>query len=228
MQEISIRLRRIAVLVLFCGGFLSAQDTIPGAGTFLSAQDTIPGPGNSLSVRGGYAWSQGDWTSHPYAPVSYFKQGLVFGGEFAFRLSDNAALALTGLYSHLNTGDWEDYALGMGDTVEGSASMVFLAVAYRAYLIRSRSDLFSLDIGPLVLLASGSETIGPRSFNYDFMSSPGFGALAALEYDRSFGKNTAAFLRVEGIVVPAGLDYASGHSFAVVTFPLTIGVRLLY
>jgi len=191
-------------------------------------QDPAPGLRNSIAVRAGYAWAQGEWTRHPYAPVSYFSQSLVIGGDFSFPVSDNGALAVIGVFSNLSTKEWNDFARTMGDTVDGSASLGFLAFVYRAFLKNTGPDLFSVDIGPVMLLSGGSEKIGTRSFDYDFMSSPRFGALAALEYDRCVTDNLALTLRLEGMFVPSALQYADGHSPSLLTFPLTVGVRIMY
>jgi hypothetical protein len=191
--------------------------------TAAGAQEHASGPRNSLSVRGGFAWALGDWTQHPYAPVSYFKQDLVVGGDVAFTLSDKTSLAVTGCYLSLNTVEWDEYARSMGDEVTSSASMGFVAIVLRLYLKNSAPDLVSLDIGPLMLFAGGEE----KFFNYDFLASPRFGGLAAIEYDRMLGENYAAYLRVAGAWVPSALQYADGWSPTLVTVPVTIGVRVL-
>jgi hypothetical protein len=183
---------------------------------------------NSISFQAGYAISRGEWTQHPYAPVSFFKQNLVFGGDLSFRLTDNVALAANGFYSNLNTDGWSEYARSLGDDVQSSASMGVIAVVLRPYLRNSAPDLVSLDIGPAMLFAEGSERVGGKLFSYDFMSSPRFGVLGAIEYDRCLGGNYAAYLRLTGVYVPSALRYAGGWSPSLVTIPVTIGGRVLF
>jgi len=190
------------------------------------AQDS--GVRNSISVQSGFAWALGEWTQHPYAPVTFFRQDLVIGGDLAFRLSDDLALAVNGYYSELNTGDWDEYARSRGDAVTSSASLGFITIALRSYLKNSAPDLVSIDVGPLVLLAGGSERVGSQVFNFDFLSSTRFGGFAAIEYDRLISDYFALYLRVAGAYVPSALQYADGWSPSLVTIPVTVGGRVLF
>jgi len=190
-------------------------------------QEPVSAVRNSISIQAGYARAQGEWTEHPYAPVAYFRQNFVVGGDLSFKLTDNLALSVNGMYSGLDTGDWEDFAASSGDIVEGTASIGFIAILMRPYLKNTAPDLLLFDIGPLILFAGGSEKIGTRSLNYDFMSSPRFGGLAAFEYDRCLGENFAVYFRVGLLFVPSALQYADGWSPGLVTVPLTAGWRVL-
>ena len=210
-----------SMFVMFTAAF------VLGAGV-AGAQEAAGGVRNSLAIQVGYGWAQGEWTGHPYAPVSFFGQDLVFGADLAFRLSDKLVLAATGFYSGLNTGEWDAYARSMGDEVTSSASMSVVALVIRPYLKSTAPDLVSVDIGPAMLFAGGSETFGGRTYEYDFMGSPRFGVLAAIEYDRCLGANYAVYGRVAGVFIPSGLQYADGWSPSVVTVPVTVGARLLF
>ncbi len=190
-------------------------------------QEPVSAVRNSISLQAGHAWAQGEWTNHPYAPVEYFRQNLVVGGDISFKLTDNLALSVNGMYSGLDTGDWEDFTASSGELVEGTASMGFIAILMRPYLKNTAPDLLLFDIGPLMLFAGGSEKIGTRSLNYDFMSSPRFGGLAAFEYDRCLGGNFAVYLRIGLLYVPSALQYADGWSPSLMTVPLTAGWRVL-
>lgn len=192
------------------------------------AQPAVPGVRNSISVQAGYGMAVGEWTEHPYAPVSFFRQNFVVGGDIAVRLSDNIAVAVTGLYSALNTADWENYALSQGDPVTSTASIGHVALVFRPYLRNTPPDLVSFDIGPAILMAGGDERTASRLFKYDFLGSTKFGLLAALEYDRCLGENIAVFVRVTGVYIPSALDYAGGWSPSLTTIPLTAGARIYF
>lgn len=198
------------------------------AAAVLPAQERNSDVRHSFSVRGGYAFASGDWTDHPYAPVPLFKQDMAFGGDIAIRLSDDIAVALTGTYSPLRTGDWDAYALSMGDTVRSNASLGYVALVFRPFLKNSAPDLVSLDIGPLLMFASGSEAVGGRSFSYDFMGSTRPGLLAAIEYDRYLGEVFAVYVRAEGVFVFSAMEHSSGGSTSLMTFPVTLGARVLF
>lgn len=216
-----------AALLLFAGAVAVGQPTLQDQE---ADQDGAPGSGvrNSLSIQLGYAWGKGEWTDHPYAPVSYFTQNLVIGGDIAFRLSDNLALAIAGFYTNLDTDAWDEYAASMGDAVSSSASMGVVAVVLRPYLRSTAPDLVSVEIGPAMLFAGGSEKFGSRSYDFDFMSSPRFGVLLAIEYDRYVGDNYALYARAAAAFIPSGLQYAHGWSPTVVTVPFTVGARILF
>jgi hypothetical protein len=211
----------------------SARSIFVATAVLLSAaaspgQDGPPGVRTSVALHAGYAAASGGWTDHPYAPVPFFRQDLVIGGEVAFPLTDKLALAVNGGYSALNTGEWDRYARSMGDAVTSSASLGYIAVVIRPYLKHTAPDLVSLDIGPLLLFPSGSERIGARSYHYDFMSSPRIGGMAAVEYDRCVGESYSAYVRLAAIYVPSALQYADGWSPAFVSLPLTLGMRFLF
>jgi hypothetical protein len=194
------------------------------------AFNQVPGSDvrNSLSIQAGFALGQGGWATHPYAPVTFFKQDLVIGGDLAFRLSDKLGLAVNGLYSKLNTGEWDRYARSAGDEVSSSASLGFIAVVLRLYLRNTAPDLVSIDIGPLALFADGSEKVGAHVFKYDFLSSPGFGGVAAIEYDRYVGEDYAVYVRFAGIFAPSALHYSAGPSSTISYFPATVGGKILF
>jgi hypothetical protein len=215
MKNISTYSLRLIIVVICYGGLADGQTPAVGVR-------------NSLSLYTGYSLAQGDWTQHPYAPVSFFKQGFVFGGELAFRITDMLSVAINGGYSRLNTSDWENYARSMGDEVTSKASMGYLALMPRLFVKNTAPDLISLDAGPLMLFESGNERIGARSFNYDFLSSPKFGGVVGIAYDRYVSENFGVYLRVAGLWVPSALEYADRRSFALITIPITIGGRFLF
>ena len=191
-------------------------------------QERVSGIRSSISLQAGYASAGGEWTRHPYAPVSFFRQSLVIGGEVAIPLSDKLVLALNGGYSKLSTSDWDAYAGSMGDQVTSSASLGYLAVVIRPYLKSTAPDLVSIEVGPLLLFPAGSERAGGRSYDYDFMGSPEFGGIAAVEYDRTLGGNYAVYLRVAAIYVPSALQYADGWSPSLTSVPVMVGWRFLF
>jgi hypothetical protein len=104
--------------------------------------------------------------------------------------------------------------------------MTYFSVLLRPYLRNTAPDLIMLDIGPLILLARGSEKIDARTFDYDFFGTVRWGGQGALEYCRCLGQSFGVSLRLAGIVVPSAIQYADGESRTLVAFPVTIGVRL--
>jgi hypothetical protein len=82
-----------------------------------------------------------------------------------------------------------------------------------------------IDCGALVLFANGSEKIGGRSFEYDFLAPWRIGGQGAIEYDRMLGANSALTVRLAALIVPSAVRYADGESFTLVAFPLTIGFK---
>ena len=209
--------------------FLTILACIIGLVSGVSGQSKDDSARNSIGVRIGYSLSAGDWNKSRVAPdVSLFKGSFTFGGDLEFRLSERLTLAIDGGYGPLNGSDWETYTAGTGDTVSVSASIGYAGILLRPYLKISGPDLIRLQVGPVMLFASGHETVNGRTYNDDFFRSVKFGGEGGIEYDRMLGDNVAASLNVAAIVIPSGVEYADGESRTVIALPVTLGVRFYY
>ncbi len=190
------------------------------------AQSNTESAQNSIGIRGGYSWPMGDWSDQRTAPgVRLFKGSVMFDADMEFSLSDRVSLALNGGYSGLDASDWENYAKSRGDNVSVSASLAYVGLLLRAHVKVSKLDIIAIDIGPVVLFESASETFGIRSYEYDFFHSVRFGVQGGIEYDRCVSESVAVTLRLAGIVAPSGMKYADGESRTVIALPVTAGLR---
>lgn len=221
MKSTSMYTIACAVAALaFTAGAAAQDDT--------AARDDAAGVRHSLSLQAGYAVASGEWTAHPYAPVTLLGQDFIVGGEIAFRLSDNLALAATGLYSKLNTSEWDEYARSRGDDVRSSASAAFIGILLRPYLKNTPPDLLSFDFGPVLFFGGGTENFAARRFEYDFLGSPVLGGLAAVEYDRMLGADYSLFLRLSAIYARSAVEYSGDAGRDLLSFPVTAGARIFF
>src|SRR5437867_2914958 len=87
---------------------------------------------SSLGLRIGYSFSAGDWTKArkipPLPEVNLFKQGITFGADLEFRLSNRLTLAIDGGYEPLDGSDWEAYTRTTGDSVSVTASFGYAGI----------------------------------------------------------------------------------------------------
>ncbi|MBI1805061.1 MAG: hypothetical protein HY033_08885 [Ignavibacteriae bacterium] len=198
----------------------------------VSSQTIADSDRNSLGLRIGYSFSMGDWTKVRKVPslpeVNLFKEQITFGADLEFRLSDRLTLSLDGGYEQLDGSEWEAYTRTTGDTVSVTASFGYAGILLRPYLKISKPDIIRVEVGLVMLFASGNEITDGRLYNYDFFGSVRFGGEGGIEYDRMLGDNIAASLRVAGIFVPSGVEYGEGESRAVIALPVTLGIRFYY
>jgi hypothetical protein len=197
--------------------------------SMLSGQSETASARSSFGLRFGYGLFSGDWNKVRFAPdVSMFKGGFTLGGDFDVRLGDRLTLGFDGGYEPLNGSDWEAYALSKGDAVDVNASLAYGGILVRPYLIAGERDFLRMEFGPVLLFASGSETFGGRTYNYDFFSSVKLGGQGGIEYDRRVADNIGVSLRFAGLVSPSGVSYADGETRTMIALPLTMGVRFFF
>lgn len=183
---------------------------------------------NSLALRCGYSWLQGDWTYNRVAPaVKFFKGAVAFEADLEFGLTERMAIALQGGYVGLDMSDWQNYASSRSGAMSASASMAYGGVLLRPHLKVSEPDIITMEIGPAALFASGKESVGGRFYNYDFFKSIKVGVQGGMEYLRILNESLGLSLKVSGIVVPSGVEYADGESRTVTVLPITLGIRFL-
>ena len=199
------------------------------AGTIPALAQTDERPvGSAIGVRVGYAWTPGDWSHNRVAPAVAFLGGSVsFGGEIEIRVSDRMSIALDGGYLSLDGGDWVRYAAARGEIVRVSASIGNIGILLKPYLLSTGTDQLALELGVAATFASGQETVGSVTYDYDFFGSFRFGGLAGLEYARWIGERIAVTGRIAGVYVPSGVQYADGLNEAITLLPVTIGLRVV-
>jgi len=184
---------------------------------------------SSVGLRGGYAWTPGEWADSRVAQgVAIFGGGLSFGGDIEFRLSTKLTLALDGGYTIFDGSDWEAYAESKGDHLSVTASMFYAAVLLRPHVKVTGSDRLRLELGPVVVFPDGKETFGGKTYAYDFYGTTRFGGMGGIEYQRLLNEDIAATVRASVIIVPSGVKYADGESRTLIALPVTIGIRFFF
>lgn len=179
----------------------------------------------SLGLEVGYFFPVGDWKEHRYATgADQFRGSVAAGLDLEVRLFQSVGVAANIGYLRLGVGDWEKYAANRGDIVDASASMVHVGVLIKPYLWMDRYNVVKLRLGASLFFPSGQESFDRFTYEYDFLVTR-LGYVAGIEFDRSLNRNTALALRISGIVVPSGVQYADGEKHSIVAFPITLGVR---
>lgn len=183
-------------------------------------------PRSSLGIRAGYSWPFGDWAKSPAVPsVNLFDPTFAFEADLDFAIADRWTVGIEGGYSALNGNGWEEYALEKGDTVDVSGSFIHFCVLIRPHIKVTRPDLIRLEIGPALLLASGEESFGGRTYTYDFLDELSFGVQGGAEYIRLLGDDVALSLKVTGLYFFSAAEHLGGTSDAVIFLQATVGIR---
>ena len=197
--------------------------------TTARCQPEIRSARSSFALRGGYGFAAGNWASSRVAPgVSLFAGGGEFGADLELAVSDRVTIAVEGGYGTLSGSQWEEYVRSRGDNLNVTASMAYCGLLLRPHIRLSGSDVLKLEVGPLVLFPSGSETIRGRVFEYDFFSTTRMGGEGGVEYERLLGGDFALTVRLAVIVVPSGVSYADGERRTLVSLPASAGVRVFF
>jgi len=177
-----------------------------------------------IGIDAGYFQPLGTWTDHRYARgVDLFRGSVAFNVDLERRMR-RVGVALNAGYANLNAGAWEDYAAAKGDRIESSASLLHFSALLRPYLKTSKPDVVNLELGVLYLLPQSQERFANRSYDYDFLTR-GFGFIAGLRYERYLNRTTALALRISGVLVPSGVQYADGEKHLLSGLPITMGIR---
>lgn len=181
----------------------------------------------SIGVGVGGFFPQDKWKEHRYASgIDQFQKGIAVEFDLEKKFWRWGGMAINFGYSHLGTGDWEEYARSQDDIVDASANMFHVGLLLKPYLITRQSDILKLDLGLNLFAPSGRETFEVVSYKYDFLKSQ-FGVIIGVEYNHILGDNIALGVNLAGVIVPAGVKYADDENHTIMGFPLTAGVRFL-
>jgi hypothetical protein len=183
-------------------------------------------PSSSISAHIGYSLTLGDWNKHRFATdIDHFGGSIFYGGDLELKTSDKVGLALIGGYAKLDVSKWEDFAVARGDHVSASASVSYVGLVLRPYLKATKPAIIKLEFGPGLVFAKGHETFGRFSYDYDFIRSTSIGFLLGIEFNRFLNDNLALAAKITSMIVPSGIEYASGKNQTVIIMPVSVGMR---
>ncbi len=198
---------------------------VPGA----MAQDSLQRASSSLGLLGGFSWPLGDWAKSRVDPsASLFVAGPSFHADLEVGIGSRWTLAFAFGYASLNGGDWEECVSSKGGAIEVSAYAMHLAVLLRPHILLKKTDIVRIEVGPALLLASGSETYEGRTYQYDFLKESCFGFRGGVDYTRLLTESLGISLNAAILVFPSGVEYVAGESQTILSLPVTLGVRFLF
>ncbi len=178
----------------------------------------------SIGFGAGYFFPLGDWKAHRYADIDQFGGGFTFQADTEIRFTRRLGMAMIAGYINLDTGAWEDYAASNGDAVDASASIFYLGVQFKPHIWENRLHTLALMLGLNYCFSSGRETFQGKTYDYDFMKNR-FVYLLGAEFDRDISSNTALMVSASVLIIPGGIEYADGLSYAITGVPVTAGIR---
>lgn len=193
------------------------------------AQQTDERARDSFGLGLGYSLPTGEWTQHRYASgVNHFSPAFAMNADLEFNIGQRWGLALVGGYNKLGTNDWVSYTKRQNDPVEASASVLYGGATLRPTIMKLSNHALRLEFGACMVFASGTETYGGMSYDYDFLRTWRFGLILGLEYSCMVSDAIALTLQGRSIFAIKGIEYADGLSPSMIIVPITGGLRMYY
>jgi hypothetical protein len=189
---------------------------------------SIPVSGQSRSVvfgiDGGYMFPLGEWNKHRYAEgVNQLQGGIALNGDMEFGIR-RIGIAMNGGYSNLSVAEWEKYAGSQGEELDASAYALYFGILLKIYLYERPPNTFNLEFGLNYFSLTGQETFTGKTYEYDFLNSR-FGFIAGMGYERFLNKQISFTVRLKGLFVPNGIQYADGEKQTIIGLQATSGFR---
>jgi hypothetical protein len=180
----------------------------------------------SVGLDLGYFLAAGDWKTHRFASgVDQFKGDFAVQVDLEVRVARWAGISLNAGYFGLDPSEWESFAASQGDQLSCSGRAFHAGLVLKPYILTDDYNTVKLDLGANVFFLEGEETFGNLTYDYDFLSEHRLGYIAGIEYDRMVNDHIAVTLKMAGVFVPSGVEYADGRSHMVTGFPFTVGAR---